>query len=390
VHRTDDSGILDITTDIADTSWLRMREATITTGVWLSYIIGGLGGVYVALTWSRPNRAALAILFGATVAATIAISLLPRARIVHSRYREAFFLSWTVMDFVLIVLGTLADGGTASPLVLILFVPVVFSSMSYPLRSVLVVGILSVDCYLTLAVVAGGASWSYEAAFAVVLACTSVISAWQAQNHGRQREALVEISRTDPLTGCLNRRGFEERAVAEIGAAARKGAHGAIMVLDLDYFKLVNDRHGHAAGDELLCWVVEQVKLMIRPSDAVGRLGGDEFAVLFSEIGPTDALASAAGIAEALREWAPSSLGVATYPLDGTDLEDLIHEADMRLYHSARRPRPAPRRTETRASAGAPCDDQLLPTRLRSARVCAVTVGRLIGESRSKARVTAT
>jgi diguanylate cyclase (GGDEF)-like protein len=321
---------------IVDTSALRVREATVTAGVWLTYVVGGLGEVYVALTWQRANRPALAALFAMAVLAGIVVSLLPRERIVRSRFREVFFLSWTFLDFALIVLGTLADGGTGSPLVLVFFIPVVFSSMSYPLGSVALVGGISVLSYLTLAVTIGGSSWSYQAAFAVVLACTGVMSAWQAQSHNRQREALAEVSRADPLTGCLNRRGFEERAIAEILAATRQRRQGAVMVIDIDHFKPVNDRHGHAAGDALLCWLVQTLNLLVRPSDAVGRIGGDEFAVLFAEIEPADALLSAARVARALSERAPSSVGVATFPMDGTEFEQLMRRADMRLYASRR------------------------------------------------------
>ncbi len=131
------------------------------------------------------------------------------------------------VDLLLIVLVSLADGGTGSPLALVFFVPVVFAAMSYPLISVAAVGGLSVAAYLSLAVVVGGASWSYQALFAVMLLCTGAMSAWQARNHERQRAALMDVSRADPLTGCLNRRGFEERALAEFGAAARRGTQGA-------------------------------------------------------------------------------------------------------------------------------------------------------------------
>jgi len=327
VSRSEDRGII-------DTSSLRMREATIVAGVWLTFLLGGFGELYVVLTWQRPNRPALAALFGMAVLAGVGVWLLPRERIVRSRYREAFFLSWSLLDFALIVLGTLADGGTASPLVLIFFVPVVFSAMSYPLGSVVAVGGLSVVSYLALAATVGGSSWSYQVAFAVVLACTSAMSAWQARNHNRQRETLAAVSRADPLTGCLNRRGFEERAMAEISAAVRQSRQGAVMVLDLDHFKPVNDRYGHAAGDELLCSVVQTLERAVRPDDAVGRLGGDEFAILFVEMEPTDVLPAEARIARALSERAPCSVGVATFPTEGIEFEQLMHKADVRLYDS--------------------------------------------------------
>jgi hypothetical protein len=81
---------------IVDLSALRMREATIAAGVWLTYVLCGAGALYVALTWSRSNRLALAALFGVGVAGGIAISLLPREKIVRSRFREPFFIAWSL------------------------------------------------------------------------------------------------------------------------------------------------------------------------------------------------------------------------------------------------------------------------------------------------------
>jgi diguanylate cyclase (GGDEF)-like protein len=326
---------------IVDLSSLRMREATISAGVWLTYVLCGTAALYVALTWGHPNRLALAVLLAVGVGAGIAISLVPRERIVRSAYREAFFLTWSVLDLILVSLLTLADGGTGSPLALIFFVPVVFAAMTYPLGSVAAVGSLTVACYLALALSTGGSTWDYQALFAVVLTCAGALSAFQARNHDRQRAALTLVSRADPLTGCLNRRGFEERAIAEIGAATRRCSEGAVLLLDIDHFKPINDRLGHAAGDELLCWVVQTIGEVIRPTDSLGRLGGDEFAVLFADIEPTEVLECAERIKLALAERAPSSVGVATFPLDGSTLDELARQADLRLYAS-RHGRPEP------------------------------------------------
>jgi diguanylate cyclase (GGDEF)-like protein len=330
----DEYGVQGEDRGIVDLSALRLREATFAAGVWLTYALCGAGELYVALTWQRPNRTPLAAIFAIAIVAALIVSRLPRERIVRSRFREPFFLGWSMLDLGLIVLVTVADGGTASPLALIFFVPVVFAATTYPLGSVAAVGGMTVAGYLTLAVTDGGSGWSYQALFAVVLTCTGAMSAWQARNHEGQRIALAEVSRADPLTGCLNRRGFEERALAEIKAAIRHGSQGAVLVFDLDRFKLVNDRHGHAAGDEILCWVVQTLERVLVRADAIGRLGGDEFAVLFAEIEPAEALASAERIAGALSERAPASLGVATFPMDGVELEELMREADIRLYVS--------------------------------------------------------
>jgi diguanylate cyclase (GGDEF)-like protein len=319
---------------IVDQSAVRMRVATFSAGIWLSYVVCTSSAAYLALTWQRPHRVLIALLFGTGFAGAALVSLLPRERIVRSGYREAFFLGWSLVDLALIILGTLADGGTGSPLALIFFIPVVFAAMSYPLGSVLVVAGLSVAGYLGLALTVGGASWAYQAVFAVMLGCTGAMSAWQARNHDRQRAALMEVSRADPLTGCLNRRGFEERAIAVLGTAARQSGRGAVLVLDVDHFKQVNDQHGHAAGDELLRWVVQTLKRSVRPADAIGRIGGDELAVLFADVDPVDALESTSRLLQALSERAPCSAGVAAFPMDGMELEELMRQADLRLYAS--------------------------------------------------------
>jgi diguanylate cyclase (GGDEF)-like protein len=331
---------------IVDQSALRMRVATFAAGIWLTYVVCGTGGVYVALTWEQANRTVMAVLFGAGIAGGALVSRLPRERIVRSRFRELFFLGWSLLDLTLIVLVALEDGGAGSPLALIFFIPVVFSAMSYPRASVLAVGSLTVAAYMALAVTTGGSDWGYQGLFAVMLACTCAMSYWQARNHHGQRLALMEVSRADPLTGCLNRRGFEERAVAELGTAARRAGEAAVLVLDIDHFKEVNDRHGHAAGDELLRWTVQTLRATVRTTDAVGRLGGDEFAVLFADTDSVGALDGAARIADALSERVPCSVGMATFPMDGTELEELMRHADVRLYAS-RHGRPERKWTST-------------------------------------------
>ncbi len=320
---------------VLDVPALRMREATIIAAIPLTFGVAGLGSLYVALTWDRPHRLGLAALFVLSVAGTIPVYRM-REAIVRSHLRELFFLSWTLSDFALLVLGTIADGGTDSPLVLVFFIPVVFSAMSYPLGSVVAVGTVSVLSYLAVALTAGGSSVAYEIGFAFVLLCTAAMSGWQADRHKRQHRALATASRTDQLTGCLNRRGFEERANAEISSMRRRGRTGALIVLDIDKFKPVNDVFGHAAGDALLCWVVETLETSLRPGDSVGRLGGDEFAALLPETDAEQARTTADRVGQALARRAPASLGLAIYPEDGEDLETLTRRADTRLYQSRR------------------------------------------------------
>ncbi len=98
----------------------------------------------------------------------------------------------------------------------------------------------------------------------------------------RLQEQFRAQSRTDPLTGCLNRRGIIERLVAELAFAGRDRRPLGVAVLDLDHFKSVNDTYGHAAGDAVLQELVRRVTSATRASDAIGRIGGEEFLVLWA------------------------------------------------------------------------------------------------------------
>ncbi|HVY57589.1 MAG TPA: GGDEF domain-containing protein [Xanthobacteraceae bacterium] len=113
----------------------------------------------------------------------------------------------------------------------------------------------------------------------------------------RELEACAEV---DPLTHVLNRRGFERELARAIAYARRYEARAALVYLDLDGFKPVNDRHGHAAGDAVLQALAAKLMRTARASDAVGRLGGDEFAVLLWNLGEADARQKAQALERAL------------------------------------------------------------------------------------------
>jgi len=104
----------------------------------------------------------------------------------------------------------------------------------------------------------------------------------------RLQEMFRLQSRTDPLTGCLNRRAIVERLGAEMSRARRDGRVLGVAMLDLDHFKRVNDTHGHAAGDEVLRELVRRLEAGTRVSDTFGRVGGEEFLVLWPLAGSED------------------------------------------------------------------------------------------------------
>ena len=146
----------------------------------------------------------------------------------------------------------------------------------------------------------------------------------------------------DALTGLPNRRLFEDRLQSAIASALRHGERFALMLVDLDRFKGVNDRFGHLAGDALLVEVGRRLQRCVRASDTVARLGGDEFAVILGEVGGREDAAEVAGrICASMAEpfelgegvaQVGASVGVALGPQDDADAEELQRRADAALY----------------------------------------------------------
>ncbi|HKU06755.1 MAG TPA: GGDEF domain-containing protein [Bradyrhizobium sp.] len=120
------------------------------------------------------------------------------------------------------------------------------------------------------------------------------------------REARAEVAQlkataeTDFLLDILNRRGFERELSRSIAFIKRYSASGALLMLDLDRFKPINDAFGHAAGDEVLKAIAQTLASQVRSSDVIGRLGGDEFAVLLWNLSESDARAKAAALEQAI------------------------------------------------------------------------------------------
>ncbi|MBI4184284.1 MAG: GGDEF domain-containing protein [Proteobacteria bacterium] len=151
---------------------------------------------------------------------------------------------------------------------------------------------------------------------------------------------------TDELTGLLNRRAFESELRHAVAAARRYGEGGVLIYIDLDNFKPVNDRFGHAAGDHVLRQVARLLKASVRETDFVGRLGGDEFAVLLVRTSWEAGLAYAKRLERALNAtyipWSgatiklKASFGAQRYGADDSE-RTLLHRADTAMYRAKRR-----------------------------------------------------
>jgi diguanylate cyclase (GGDEF)-like protein len=156
------------------------------------------------------------------------------------------------------------------------------------------------------------------------------------------KKALELKATHDPLTGLPNRLLLGEKLKSNIASARRSGLMLAVMFLDLNKFKTVNDTLGHKAGDELLKKVADRLKRSVRETDTVTRIGGDEFVIILSDIQSRNAAETVAKkiLAEISKPFnlnrknyfISASIGISLYPWDGTDGETLIRTADTAMY----------------------------------------------------------
>ncbi len=185
-------------------------------------------------------------------------------------------------------------------------------------------------------------------------------ASWRAGIHQQQRKIVEQINQLhesrkapdhlahhDPLTGLGNRRMFFDRLQQAISNARRSRKRLALLFIDLDYFKEINDRHGHARGDEVLKAVARLLRSATREVDTVARLGGDEFVILFNVLEESQDIQR---IVCKLHERFQTSLridgqelnirasiGVSRYPEDGQDsVERLLQHADRAMYQAKR------------------------------------------------------
>ena len=166
-------------------------------------------------------------------------------------------------------------------------------------------------------------------------------------DNARARARLAQLAQTDDLTGALNRRGFFEAAERELARATREDTDTALLVVDVDDLKGVNDRHGHSLGDALLAQVAETLSSRTRRGDIVGRLGGDEFAVVLPGAGRDAAENLAHELEHLLRNAvietlsgrivATASVGVAATDGRRMGVVRLLARADVDMYRRKKR-----------------------------------------------------
>lgn len=160
-------------------------------------------------------------------------------------------------------------------------------------------------------------------------------------------EELRFLAHHDPLTELTNRSLFSDRLDLALRTAHRQKSTLALLFLDINDFKNINDAHGHAVGDRVLCTIARRLECCVRETDTVARMGGDEFTVLLTDIQSEEAVSQkveqiSAVMAEPLGaeldgvNMLSCSIGVAFYPADGEDADSLLSHADGNMYRKKR------------------------------------------------------
>jgi diguanylate cyclase (GGDEF)-like protein/PAS domain S-box-containing protein len=163
----------------------------------------------------------------------------------------------------------------------------------------------------------------------------------------KNHDLLYQAARIDPITGYLNRHALSMRLSQEVAHAAATGRECAVLFIDLDKFKRVNDSFGHAAGDELLRDAALRLHSLLLPADTLARFGGDEFIIVMPDLGAGTGTRAAGDCAEQIVAAMATgfelschaismsaSIGIACYPMHGTDSDTLIRNADIAMYEA--------------------------------------------------------
>ncbi|MGC9670081.1 GGDEF domain-containing protein [Planosporangium sp. 12N6] len=306
-----------------------VRRRKMLTGAALTVLGDGFAVAYCLMTWSEPNRPTMLVGYSLGMAiGVVGVWAAVRGPAKATGYGYAFAMLCSAL--VIMALGAYWDGGARSPLTLGFLLPVLFVASSTA-RVGMMAGLETVVIGTYLTVVATGRLASPGFVFLLLGSMLGVVGVCttQARAIARQRSQLRALAEADPLTGALNRRGLSASAEQLFPGT---DAGPAVLCLDLDDFKSVNDNLGHAAGDELLQWVVATTRSVVRPTDIIARTGGDEFVVVLVGADPTTAMVLADRTGQALRERTDVSIGWACAPHAGNDLDSLMQAADRCLY----------------------------------------------------------
>jgi diguanylate cyclase (GGDEF)-like protein len=342
-RRSDESPHIDLS------SVWTFAAAALLPGAAASVVVIGIYGHLYARVWRRggvpvpPHRAVFstATVVLAVQAAAAVIALVERESLFHSLHGLGAvvlaLLAYAAVNMVLVVAVIVLSGPNRD---LATFLQLI----AHGDEAVLEFATLSMGA------LAAGAMAALGPAYAVLVLPPLIVL---------HRTVLVrqleEAASVDGKTGLLNAAAWHVRASRALRRAERIDGHAGLLVLDLDHFKLVNDRYGHLVGDHVLAAVAAAVRDEVRDDDMVGRFGGEEFVVLLLSTDGDDGRIAAVAVAERIRKRVAElqveipdlpgpvvvdnltvSIGGASFPVDGADLGQLIEVADTAMYAAKR------------------------------------------------------
>lgn len=325
-------------------------EPGTTDGFWLRYVWTGVGlgtltGVIFAIYFHATSRSSSnGILVGLTFAGVV-LNLgfgFVASRLTTRMHRLVARRLGLIAVMVVLTASTYLDGGYTSPLAVILAAPVAYAALACTTGFVGLLATWVVGVEIISMVFDGDVESPQQVMGAVAVGLLCALSVSAASTRGRYEALLSDLvgrlteqAGLDGLTGIPNRRSFDEKLETEAGRFRRNRSPFLLATFDLDHFKDVNDRFGHAAGDELLCGVARSVRGSLRATDFLARSGGDEFSVICPDTCDADSVTNAIRKAVAAadpRGMVTASVGIATFTDPSETVDGLAARADQAMY----------------------------------------------------------
>lgn len=302
------------------------------------HTFGALGVLGYALSLPKStDHTALLILDIVSLVVSLTFTRWLGLRLVTTDRRESFFFFWSVSTLAFIAAAAALDGGTRSPLAFLMVLPLLFAGLAYSPRVVAGVAVFAVACAGGVASATSGSRDAMTLTFVLATGIAGGLTIGGATNRSKLHGQLLQLATIDSLTSCLSRSAFQRRLLEEVARARRYGRSFALVMVDVDNLKRLNDTSGHGAGDQALQQVSTALMQAARASDVVGRLGGDEFAVLMPETGEAEIPAVLDRLSSALHSDeidVPTTVSVgSTVWLGTTDSHtEMLRRADQALY----------------------------------------------------------